>query len=189
MNNAFSEAVELLIQYNKDEEEANKNRILEHARTELFLANLLATDPTSIQNKISNCTLKIIESCSYIEGLANEEILDRTLDLVCKLLKWKPLTPLTGDEKEWEDISDDYCLQPGELYINKRYRAVIKKKDGTAIDTQAYLYQTSDGHKELNINSSKQITFPYEPKQEVVLVTPQIKNPDGTIASESVILQ
>ena len=38
----------------------------------------------------------------------------------CRLAMFKPLTPLTGEDDEWNDIGD--CFQ------NKRYSAVFKNK-------------------------------------------------------------
>ena len=52
------------------------------------------------------------------------------LQCLTKLLNYKPLSPLTGDDDEWTDVSD---LSGETMFQNKRYSAVFKNgKDGEA---------------------------------------------------------
>lgn len=44
-----------------------------------------------------------------------------TIRLLTRLLSYKPLTPLTGEDSEWIDVSNDY-------YQNNRYSCVFKDK-------------------------------------------------------------
>lgn len=60
--------------------------------------------------------------------------------LFIRLANREPLTPLTGNDDEWEQYTDD-------LWVNKRYPNVRKGPDGVAYDADA----------------GKIITFPYTP--------------------------
>lgn len=79
-----------------------------------------------------------------------------------KLLRHLPLTPLTGDESEWVKSST-----PG---TELNWRATrVERRNGVAFDTQAYGFRTDDGETYINeIDSAKEISFPYEPVTEIV---------------------
>jgi len=49
-----------------------------------------------------------------------------TIDLFSKLAKFDPVVPLTGEDWEWTDLSDD---DNGKMYQNKRCGAVFKSVD------------------------------------------------------------
>lgn len=71
-----------------------------------------------------------------------------------RLAMFKPLSPLTGEDDEWNDIGH------GRLQ-NKRYSAVFKDEDGTAYNIEGKAF-TDDGEiwytcKDSNVN----VTFPY----------------------------
>lgn len=70
-----------------------------------------------------------------------------------RLAMFKPLSPLTGEDDEWEDDGD--CLQ------NKRYYAVFKDKDGTVYNIEGKVF-TDDGDVWYLCKDSKvNVTFPY----------------------------
>ena len=70
-----------------------------------------------------------------------------------RLARFKPLSPLTGEDDEWNDIGDS--IQ------NKRYSAVFKDKDGTAYNIKGKLF-TDDGEVWYTCNDSiVNVTFPY----------------------------
>lgn len=71
-----------------------------------------------------------------------------------RLAMFKPVSPLTGEDDEWNDIGDG-TLQ------NKRYSAVFKDKDGTAYNIEGKIF-TDDGEVWFtNKDSRVNITFPY----------------------------
>ena len=76
-----------------------------------------------------------------------------------KLLDWKPLGPLTGEDDEW---SDDYAQQ------NKRCFSVFKDKDGNAYDTSGYAFRDPAGGAFTCRMSYKPVTFPYVPSRETI---------------------
>lgn len=80
------------------------------------------------------------------------------LTLLIPLLKGKPITPLTGNDWEWDN---EYGL-----IQNKRCFSVFKDQDGSAYYTEGYAF-SDDGGKTYwtNRESRKAITFPCDNKQ------------------------
>lgn len=71
-----------------------------------------------------------------------------------RLAMFKPLSPLTGEDDEWNDVGDGH-LQ------NKRYSAVFKDKDGIAYNIEGKVF-TDDGEVWYTSRDSKvNVTFPY----------------------------
>jgi hypothetical protein len=96
--------------------------------------------------------------------------------LFSKLAKFDPVVPLTGEDWEWTDLSDD---DNGKMYQNKRCGAVFKSVD--RFNGQPYYldgkvfwewYKNEDGEMSksyfTNGDSSIPIEFPYTPKTEYV---------------------
>lgn len=73
-----------------------------------------------------------------------------------RLAMFKPLSPLTGEDDEWNEVGvGDGSLQ------NKRYSAVFKDKDGTAYNIEGKVF-TDDGEIWYTCkDSSVNVTFPY----------------------------
>ena len=56
------------------------------------------------------------------------------ISILKRLLAYKPLTPLTGEDDEWNEVSDN-------LYQNKRFSRVFKDgKDGEAYDIEGKIF-------------------------------------------------
>lgn len=71
-----------------------------------------------------------------------------------RLAMFKPLSPLTGEDDEWDDAGNG-CLQ------NKRYSAVFKEKDGTVYNIEGKVF-TDDGEVWYTSKDSiVDVTFPY----------------------------
>lgn len=61
------------------------------------------------------------------------------LSILQKLLAYKPLSPLTGEDSEWDDLSSFGSGEPG--YQNNRYTAVFKnRKDGEAYNINGKVF-------------------------------------------------
>ena len=77
--------------------------------------------------------------------------------LVNRLWSWKPLTPLTGEDDEWNRIS-------GSEYQNRRYAQVFKNKEtGEAYDIKGIIFAEPDGVTFTCRQSKVPIEFPYMP--------------------------
>ena len=71
-----------------------------------------------------------------------------------RLARYKPASPLTGEDDEWNDVGDG-------LLQNKRYFAVFKEKDGTVYNSEGKVF-TDDGEIwYMSKDSSVNVTFPY----------------------------
>lgn len=81
-----------------------------------------------------------------------------------KLLRFEPLSPLTGEDDEWNEVDT-------EVYQNKRLSRVFKEgKDGQAYDIHGKVFVEPDGCSYTSRDSSVYIEFPYTPKTEYVNV-------------------
>lgn len=71
-----------------------------------------------------------------------------------RFVMFKPASPLTGKDDEWNDVGDG-------LLQNKRYSAVFKDKDGTAYNIEGKAF-TDDGEIWYICEDSRvNVTFPY----------------------------
>jgi hypothetical protein len=80
------------------------------------------------------------------------------------LAKFEPLSPLTGEAWEWEDVSE-MSGQP--MWQNKRCSHVFKDESG-AYDINGKIFIEPDGICFTNRESSVPVTFPYKPTTEYV---------------------
>jgi len=83
-----------------------------------------------------------------------------------KLLKYEPLTPLTGEPDEWDEVG------PG-VFQNRRCSRVFKQADrfdGQAYDLDGKVFREPSGVCFTSADSLTPITFPYWPKTEYVNV-------------------
>ena len=79
------------------------------------------------------------------------------------------LLPLQGTADEWTDVSG---ISNKTLFQNKRASHVFAEDENglNAYDIQGHVFQEPDGSQWTNANSRVEITFPYTPKLEIVLV-------------------
>lgn len=141
------------------------------------------------------------ESGDGINGWAREAILDLLLTLEKhgtsgssvgfivntfeKLAYGEPLTPLTGEDNEWEDVTE-YCDNT-RTYQNKRCSSVFKSEDhDKAYDINRRRFVDQDGvsftaHNKENPERSSMvyIDFPYTPITEYINVTWDYDDPDA----------
>jgi hypothetical protein len=91
------------------------------------------------------------------------------LNILTKLLDFKPITPLTGAEDEWNDVGEDY-------WQNKRCSSVFKKADGTCYDIDGKVfwewYRDENGEAVKTYYSgsgcSTPVIFPYTPPNKPI---------------------
>jgi hypothetical protein len=84
--------------------------------------------------------------------------------LVEKLMRYEPLSPLTGADDEWTQV--DYG--PDIVAQNKRCAHVFKRADGTAYDIEGRVFREPSGACYTGPGSRVDITFPYTPNCEYV---------------------
>ncbi len=86
------------------------------------------------------------------------------IGLFRRVAMFEPLTPLTGEPDEWNEV------EPGKMWQNNRCSYVFKDSaDGDAYDSQARIFRYPDGATVTRHDSRKTITFPYSPgKREYI---------------------
>ena len=88
------------------------------------------------------------------------------IHLFDKLSRFLPLTPLTGSDDEWMEITEE----DGEkLFQNRRCPHIFKKGD-RAYDIDGKVFIEENGSSYTSDESRVDITFPYTPKLEYFLV-------------------
>ncbi len=81
--------------------------------------------------------------------------------LFATLAEWLPLTPLTGEDDEWQ-LVDGYSGEPNEMkYYNKRCPRVIKYGNGRAMDSEGVIFSYDGKTWFRDENSFVDISFPY----------------------------
>ena len=86
--------------------------------------------------------------------------MDAVRRTLSQLMKYEPLTPLTGEDDEWEDSYG--------MIQNKRCFRVFKNEDGSAYDSQCIAFDDGNGNFYTCKDSRVPVTFPYMPKTEIV---------------------
>lgn len=93
-------------------------------------------------------------------------------EMLTKLMRYEPLSPLTGEDSEWTDVSN-YGKEP--WYQNKRYSSVFKDADGSCYDIDGIVFyrwekieDTGEDYKSFFTCSKSRVpvTFPYKPNKE-----------------------
>lgn len=101
-----------------------------------------------------------------------------TISMLSRLLNYKPITSLTGEDDEWTKLDYNDRL----AYQNKRCLSVFKDSQGRAYDTEAKVFSDDNGHTwYTSSDSSEYITFPYD-----VPDNPQSVLLDNSVAREEV---
>lgn len=91
------------------------------------------------------------------------------ISILEKLLRWEPLSPLTGDEDEWTE-------REGRTFQNKRCFRVFKdSKNGQAYDIRGKVFVEPSGAAYTSRDSKVFIDFPYVPKTEYVNVEEEVE--------------
>jgi hypothetical protein len=91
------------------------------------------------------------------------------LNLFNRLVKHESISPLTGDDDEWADVSEDSTRS---LYQNKRDPSVFKDEEG-AYWMEGRVFRDRDGCMFTNSDSRVSIVFPWTKPEspEIIDVT------------------
>lgn len=135
-----------------------------HAEHELFLIGL-GPDCDGMNKVMRDHILKMIEVFAD-EGHSGFSA-SYAVSILEKLLKFEPITPLTGNDDEWMDIGHD-------TYQNIRCGRVFKRKGEGAYDIEGRVFydeivdENGKPYKSYFtcFESRTPVTFPYVPKTE-----------------------
>ena len=96
------------------------------------------------------------------------------ISILYKLMKFDPLTPLTGEDSEWNDISE--CGHETMRWQNNRRSSVFKNADGSCYDIDGKVFwewaidSNGDTYKSFysSAGCNVPVTFPYTPPNEPI---------------------
>lgn len=132
----------------------------------------------------------LLKSCKDSESLktqkaVNDDILDiiklfssqghsgfsagYSLNILKRLLDYKPLSAITGDEDEWEQLN----YSPDLAYQNKRCPSLFRDADGKVYNVEARIFSDDNGHTWYNCKESREyVELPYEvpAKPECIII-------------------
>ena len=89
-------------------------------------------------------------SASYATGLAE------------RLMRFEPLVPLTGEDDEWMQVSNEG------VYQNRRCSHIFKE-DGEAYDINGYVFEEASGARYTGSMSRRRVTFPHTPEKPIIV--------------------
>jgi len=146
------------------------SNLLTHARNELDLIGMTADSPDEMNRMMREHILTMMEVFAN-EGHSGFSA-SYAANALSKLMKFEPLSPLTGADDEWVELDyhDDMKFQ------NKRLSRVFKGADGRAYDIEGRVFWSwmtdSNGEKFKSHYTSRDsrvyIEFPYVPTTEYV---------------------
>ena len=131
----------------------------EHAESELKKIGMLDSE-----NELDRAMCKqVLEMCEVFDNQSNSGAsADYEIGILLRVLKYQPLSPLTGNEDEW--ISKEVFPQQ-----NKRCPYIFKEADGRVYNSRAKVFSDDGESWYLTEESREEITFPYtvptEPKR------------------------
>lgn len=144
--------------------------LVEHAKRELNLIGLVDDESGDEMNiSMRRHVLHMVSEFSK-EGHSGMSA-DYTINLLIQLLKFQPLTALTGNDDEWEDRTEQNGGLP--MFQNKRCSRVFKDSTG-AFDISGIVFwrmavdENGNDYKDhfTTADSKVAITFPYLPKTQ-----------------------
>jgi hypothetical protein len=153
---------ELIKEMHLCHEEKKMSNLVDHAKSELQRAGLFDED-SDYGGKMAHVVMDMIEQFSE-EGHSGMSA-SMAISLFEKLARFEPLTPLTGEDDEWGDVSQNGS-EP--FFQNKRCSHVFKESNGKAYDMDAKIFRDPNGVCWTNSESRVYIEFPYTPKREYV---------------------
>jgi hypothetical protein len=142
----------------------------QHAESELNIIGMTEDSDDEMNIAMRKHILHIVDEFTK-EGHSGFSA-SYAISIISKLLKYEPLTALTGEDSEWVEIADEISgSNRGKLYQNKRAGHVFKDDDG-AYDSQGKVFVEWRQDKETgedystsytSIESRVPVTFPYIP--------------------------
>lgn len=133
--------------------------LIDFAQDELdrLLKNCTDEEALKMQKMMNDGIMKIIKTFSD-EGHTGFSA-NYALNILDRLLRFQPLSALTGEDDEWEDVSE---YQNGKtLYQNKRCPAVFKDENRSYY-VEAKIFSDDNGHTwYTSKDSSIDIEFPF----------------------------
>lgn len=133
----------------------DESNLMKHARSELQAAGHF-DDDGFYGGALGKAVLELIKSfCDQGHSGMSAHF---AMALFDRLARYLPLTPLTGEDDEWNEVGDQ---NGGPLYQNRRCGHIFKDPNG-AYNIEGIVWKDRDGGATYtNRDSHVPITFPY----------------------------
>lgn len=148
--------------------------LVEHAERELALAGVAGDD--GYDGMLYEAVLEIVKK--FADQGHSGFSASMTVGMLDKLLRYEPLTPLSGEDDEWMEVGEG-------VYQNFRASHVFKESDGTAYDIHAVIVRDPHGGT-WGTRSRDPIEFPYTPEQTVVDIDAHGRTKDRSLSKYDV---
>jgi len=145
--------------------------LLSYAEDELTRIGMIEDSPDEMNVEMRKHILHMVKEFSEEghSGFSGRY----ALNILIKLLDFKPLTPLTGADDEWINL-EEYSHVPH--WQNKRRSSVFKDADGSCYDIDGKVFWEWYKDNEGNISKSyysgsgcsTPVTFPYTPPDKPI---------------------
>lgn len=133
------------------------SNLIDHAKSEMDIAGLTESGD-EYDRMVREAVIEIITKFSE-QGHSGFSA-PMVVSIVEKLMRFQPLTPLTGGDDEWTEVWDGH-------FQNKRCGHVFKE-NGEAYDSEGRIFEDPDGSRFTSRESRVPVTFPYVPTREIV---------------------
>ena len=111
------------------------SNILQHAMDELDRIGMTEDSPDGMNRDMRKHILHMMKEFAD-EGHSGFSA-SYAISILTKLLDFKPLSPLTGEDSEWSDVRE---YGPTPYYQNKRRSSVFKDADGSCYDIDGKVF-------------------------------------------------
>lgn len=145
------------------------SNLVSFAYNELHAAGLFGED-SDYGGMIGDAVMELVQA--FADQGHSGMSASLVIGILAKVLAYEPLSPLTGADDEWIDISEEMGGR-NTLWQNKRCFRVFKNGDGEAYDNEGRVFIDSDGYAYTSRESRVPVTFPYTPTREYVNVVPE----------------
>lgn len=145
-----------------------EGNLVSYAKAELNLAGW--TKPDSMYEGMIADAVVDMQKLFSMEGHSGMSA-GIAASLFERLSRFQPLTPLTGEDDEWNDVGND-------LFQNRRCSHVFKE-NGQAYDINGRVFREPSGACYTGKDSRVAVTFPYVPSTEY-MDAPGKTGGDGT---------
>lgn len=154
------------------------SNLVKHAEAELKLAGLFDKD-SDYDGGLGEAVLELVKVFAK-QGHSGFSA-SRTIQLFERVANYKTLKPLTGEDSEWNDVSE---MSGEPQWQNNRDSRVFKDKDGKVTALEAIVWRTQKGSTWSGtadgISSKQEIQgFPFTHKTFYVDVTEEEVSPDN----------
>lgn len=142
--------------------------LVEHAKRELdalaVAADAKEGGEDAFQREINEHLLAMV--ALFAEGGHSGGSAGYAIHMLQRLLSFEPIGPLTGDDSEWQTVTEDLAGRPG-VEQNVRCGRVFREQ-GIAYDIEAVVYRERNGGSFTGWDSGRRVTFPYTPTTRYV---------------------